>query len=192
MSGQKSEHKSIGPQREQEGEAALPHQESPVADAKVQELTELLQRTQANFENYRKQIEKRMEEMQSLAAKEIIFKLLPLIDHFQLALQNTGHQQEFVKGVELVYAELTGVLEEEGVAPLETVGQRFDPYYHEALIRVESEKPENSIIEEFQRGFTLHGQVLRHAKVKVSAGKQNHPKTKEQALGKTEETKNGK
>ncbi|HIG93486.1 TPA: nucleotide exchange factor GrpE [Candidatus Woesearchaeota archaeon] len=144
------------------------HIETPTP---LQEMTELLQRTQANFENYRKQTEKRVEEMKLLAARDIIRQLLPIIDNFQLALKNGSASAEFVKGMELIYAQLLGTLEENGIKTIHSEHQQFDPYLHEPLLRADSELPENSIIEEFQQGFTFHGQVLRHAKVKISSGK---------------------
>ena len=136
------------------------------------EMTELLKRTQANFENYRKQQEKRIEEIKSLAAKEIILQVIPVLDNFDLALKNSSiNPQEFIKGVELIYSQLLEVLENNGVKPILTENQTFDPFYHEALMRVDSEFPVNTILEEWQKGFTLHNKVIRHAKVKISVGK---------------------
>lgn len=140
---------------------------------KIVELTDLLQRVQANFENYRKQQEKRFEEIQQMAAKGTILPLLPLLDNFELALKNTGNHEEFVKGIELIYSQLTNLLESLGIKKIIIENQKFDPYYHEALLKVESEFPEGTILEEFQKGFTLHDKVIRHAKVKVSAGKKS-------------------
>ena len=136
----------------------------------LSEMTDLLKRTQANFENYRKQMEKRIEELREMAAKDILLEIIPIIDHFELALKNTANHQDFVQGVELIYAQFAGVLEKYDVTIMDTAGKIFDPHYHEALLKVESEKPENTILEEFQKGFLLHGKVIRHAKVKISAG----------------------
>jgi len=143
---------------------------------KVTELIDLLQRTQANFENYRKQTEKRVEEIQQLAAKDLILQLLPIIDNFELALKNVDQSipSEFVQGIELIYSQLFQILEERGIKLILTTNQQFNPYLHEALMKVPSEFPENTILEEFQKGFTLNGTVIRHAKVKISAGKNNN------------------
>ena len=139
-------------------------------DAK--EIKELLQRTQANFENYRKQTDKRIEEIHQNAARNIIVELLPVLDNFELALQNAeANLEEFKKGVELIYAQFNTLLQDNHVTPITTDNKMFDPYYHEALMKVESDQPENRIIEEFQKGFMLHNTVIRAAKVKVSAGK---------------------
>ena len=137
----------------------------------AQELTDLLQRTQANFENYRKQTEKRINEIKEMAARTVILQLLPITGHLELALKNSVNLQEsFKEGIELVYGQLKQVLENNQVRPLETFGKSFDPYFHEALLKVESEEPEGIIIEEFQKGFLLRGEVIRHAKVKISSG----------------------
>lgn len=184
---------------------------------KVSELTGLLQRVQADFENYRKQVERRMGEMKETAAQNFIRQLLPIIDNFALALKNMElkktepkitefqekkeegewgekqgekqkekqrekpeekeedkqkeRQEELIRGLKLIHTQITSLLKDNGIKEMETEGKPFDPYFHEALMKVESEQPENIIIEEFQKGFTLHGRVLRHAKVKVSAGK---------------------
>lgn len=139
---------------------------------KLQQMTELVQRTQASFENYRKQTEKRVSEMQQFASKEIIIQLLPIIDNFSLALKNTENtDSNFVQGVELIYSQLNKLLEDNGIKTIETENKMFDPYVHEALMKVESDLPENTVIEELQKGFMLNDQVIRNAKVKISAGK---------------------
>ncbi len=134
------------------------------------EMKDLLQRTQANFENYRKQVEKRVEEIRDLAAKDVILQLLPVLDNLELALKSADKNLvEFRKGIELIYSQLFSILENQGVKVIEA--KKFDPYLHEPLLKVESEAPENSILEEFQKGFMLNNRVIRHAKVKLSAGK---------------------
>ncbi len=137
----------------------------------VAEMKELLQRTQANFENYRKQNEKRMVELEKFAARRIILDILPIMDNLQLALRNAPQNEEFVKGVELIYQQLLALLDKYEIKIMETVGKKYDPYYHEALLKIPSEESEGIIIEEFQKGYILHGSVLRHARVKISAGK---------------------
>ncbi|MBS3139535.1 nucleotide exchange factor GrpE [Candidatus Woesearchaeota archaeon] len=154
------------------------YQESTVkAEVKKEELSalelkELLQRTQANFENYRKQAEKRIMEIKEMASRNIILQLLPVLDHFELAFKNNDHLgKAFQEGIELIYVQLNTLLENHEVKAIECLDQKFDPYLHEALLKVESEQPEGMILEEFQKGFTLHGEVIRHAKVKISSGK---------------------
>jgi len=148
-------------------------------DKQIKELTELVQRTQANFENYRKQTEKRIDEIKEQAAKEIITQLLPIVDNFDLALKNKvdiDNIEEFINGIKLIKSLLDKLLKENAVKTINTRGEFFDPYFHEALMKVEADLPENKIIEELQRGFTLQGKVIRHAKVKISAGKTQEEK----------------
>lgn len=143
-------------------------------DQELQDLTDLLKRTQANFENYRKQTEKRIEEYQQFATKDLLLKLLPLLDNFDLALKASSSSVEDLKhGIELIYSQLFQLLEDQGVQLIKTEKQKFDPYQHEALMKEVSDKPEGIIIEELQKGFTLNGKVIRHAKVKISSGKKN-------------------
>lgn len=139
-------------------------------EERIKELIDLLQRTQANFENYRKQQEKRIEEIQSLANKNLILQLLPILDNFELALKNADRSQDFAQGIKLVYSELFNLLENQGLKKIETENQSFNPYFHEALLKIDSDQPENLVLEEFQKGFMLHNQVIRHAKVKISSG----------------------
>ena len=135
---------------------------------------ELLQRTQANFENYRKQQEKRIEEIRNFSAKDMVLQILPIIDNFELALKNTNcEKNEFIQGVELIYSQLYEILERNDVKLIVTKHKAFDPYYHEALMKIDSALPENTILEELQKGFTLHDKVIRHSKVKISSGKKS-------------------
>ena len=140
----------------------------------LMEMTDLLKRTQANFENYRKQTEKRVEDIRLMASRNIISQLLPVIDNFELAIKsgsNNVQNNELVKGIELIYSQFFTILEDNGVKAIESEGKKFDPYLHEALIKVESMLPENVVVEELQKGFTLNNVVIRHAKVKLSSGK---------------------
>lgn len=158
--------------KEAKTEKNEPKQET-VSETKneLQELTELLQRVQANFENYRKQAEKRFEEFQQFSNKEIILQLLEIIDNFELALKNSKNcdKENFIKGMELIYSQLNNVLENQGLKPIQTENQKFDPYLHEALIKEKSDLPENTVLEEFQKGYILNGKVIRHAKIKLSS-----------------------
>lgn len=147
----------------------------------VEELTELLKRTQANFENYRKQMQTYLEDMKKMSAKDLIMQLLPVIDNFELALKSATMKsadqaqgnQEFIHGMKLIHSQLLQLLQLNNVSAMETKDKSFDPYLHEALMKVASDMPENKIMEEFQKGFMMHGKVLRHAKVKISAGPTN-------------------
>ena len=152
-------------------EKAAPEQKTEPALTKEEELTELLKRTQANFENYRKQVEKRIEDYQQFATKDLLLQLLPLLDNFELALKTSAQNvDDLKKGIEMIYAQLFQMLESQGLELIPCCG-KFDPYLHEALMKEESDKPEGTILEELQKGFTLNGKVIRHAKVKISTHK---------------------
>jgi molecular chaperone GrpE len=138
-------------------------------EQQLAEMTELLKRTQANFENYRKQVEKRMEEFQQFATKDLLLQLLPIVDNFELALKTSASSvEDLKKGIEMVYSQLFSLLENQGLQPIPC--EKFDPLLHEALMKEPSSQPENTILEELQKGFILNGKVIRHAKVKISSG----------------------
>ena len=146
-------------------------QDQPKADP-LMEMKCLLQRKQAELENYRKQTEKRVGDLQLMASRDVISQILPVMDNFELALKNvSGEKNDFVKGVELIYSQLFSFLESNNIQAMVTEKKEFDPYFHEALMKVDSDLPENMILEELQKGFMLNDRVLRHAKVKISSGK---------------------
>jgi len=136
-------------------------------DKKITELTESLQRLQAEFENYKKYVEKSKSEFVKYAKAEIIEKLLPLLDSFEMALKNTADKEKFVKGIELIYSQLYSLLEKEGLKKIKAEG-KLDPHYHEVLMKEKSDKEEDTILEELQKGYMLGDKVLRYTKVKVS------------------------
>lgn len=137
-------------------------------EQRIKELTDTLQRLQAEFENYKKRAEKQGEELGKYLKADLIARLLPTLDSFEMALKNTSDKEKFIKGVELIFAQLYSLLESEGIRPIKAVGEQFDPYRHEVLMKQESDKEEDIILEELQKGYMLNDKVLRHSKVKVS------------------------
>lgn len=141
-------------------------------DEKIEELTDQLRRQMAEFDNYRKRTDKEKASMYIIGAKEIVEKLLPVVDSFERGLATaTGEQLEdpFVDGMNKVYKQLITSLEELGVKPIEAVGTEFNPDYHNAVMHVEDEEVgENIIVEEFQKGYTYKDFVVRHSMVKVA------------------------
>ena len=135
---------------------------------KIEELTDTLKRLQAEFENYKKWNAKEKTEFVKYAHADIVEKILPVLDSFEIALKNTGDKEKFVDGVKIIYAQLHSILEAEGLKPIKAAGEKFDPYRHEVLMKEESEKPEETILEEFQKGYMLNNRVIRHSKVKIS------------------------
>jgi len=138
--------------------------------AELADYKDHLQRLQAEFDNYRKRIEKEKEEYCKFASHEIILKLLIILDSFELALKNTDKKEDFIKGIELIYSQFYSLLEKEGIRKIEALNKKFDPNYHEILLAEASEKEENTILEELQKGYMLNNKVLRYSKVKISKG----------------------
>jgi len=137
---------------------------------KLAETTSLLQRVQADFENYKKRVDEEKKEYALYVKAKLLQNLLSIIDTFEIALKNTESKEEFVKGIQLIYSQMLDLLKNEGVSPINTIDKHFDPRYHEALAQEErsgDEKDDCRILEELQKGYTIHGRVLRSAKVKI-------------------------
>ena len=135
---------------------------------KIEELTDTLKRLAAEFENFKKRTEKEKTEFVKYAHADIIANILPVLDSFELAFKNTNDKDKFIDGMKIVYAQLYSTLEAEGLKPIKAAGEKFDPYKHEVLMKEESDKPEDTILEEFQKGYMLSDGVIRHSKVKIS------------------------
>ena len=162
------EHPKETPKQENDNEFEILKKELEQKDKTIGELTDTLQRLQAEFENYRKRIEKEKSEFVKYSHADVIAKILPVLDSFEMALKHTNEPQKFINGMKLIYAQLHSALEAEGLRPIKTDGEKFDPYKHEVLMKEESEKPEGTILEEFQKGYMLNDKILRFSKVKIS------------------------
>lgn len=129
-----------------------------------------LARVQADYENFRRRTRQEKEEFYKYASEQLIVALLPVLDNFGRALAAKGQSIEnFKSGVEMIYRQLQDVLQAEGLASVPAVGEQFDPVKHEAVMQAESdEHPDNTVIEEFQRGYYLKEKVIRPAMVKVA------------------------
>ena len=141
-------------------------------DQKIEELTDQYRRTLAEFENYRKRTEKEKSAMFEVGAKNIIEKLLPVIDSFERGLATVSEEQKtepFVEGMDKIYKQLVKQLEDAGVKEIEAMDKEFDPNLHNAVMHVEDENVgENIIVEVFQKGYTYRDSVVRHSMVKVA------------------------
>ena len=141
-------------------------------DEKIEELTDKLTRQMAEFDNFRKRTEKEKSQMYEVGAKDIIEKILPVVDNFERGLDAVKEEEKedpFVQGMEKVYKHLLTTLEGIEVKPIEAVGQPFDPNFHNAVMHVEDENfGENIVAEEFQKGYTYRDSVVRHSMVKVA------------------------
>lgn len=137
-------------------------------DQKIEELTDRLQRSMAEFDNFRKRTEKEKASMYIIGAKEIIEKILPVVDNFERGLDTAREGDSFADGMQMIYKQLMTTLEELGVKAIEAVGQPFDPNFHNAVMHVDDpEQGENLVIEEFQKGYLYKDFVVRHSMVKV-------------------------
>lgn len=138
----------------------------------VEEGKERLLRAQADFDNFRRRTLKEKEELAQYAAMKLIGELLPVTDNMDRALAASKANQDFeslAKGVDMIFRQFSQVLENEGLKPMNAVGQPFNPEFHQAIMQVESEEHEEGIVvEEVQKGYMLKEKVLRPAMVKVS------------------------
>ena len=136
-------------------------------------------RTLAEFENAKKRLSREKEEFTRYAAETMVRELLPIVDSLDQALVAVDKQadpQAVIKGVHLIYRQLLGLLDREGVKRIPTVGEPFDPHKHEAVAQVDAQDgvADDTIIEEVQVGYTLHGKVIRPAMVKVAKASATH------------------
>ena len=141
-------------------------------DEKIEELTDRLTRQMAEFDNFRKRTEKEKSQMYEIGAKDIIEKILPVVDNFERGLDAVSEEKKedpFIQGMEKVYKQFMTVLESVEVKPIEALGNQFDPNFHNAVMHVEDENfGENEVAEEFQKGYMYRDSVVRHSMVKVA------------------------
>lgn len=140
-------------------------------DEKIEELTDRVKRQMAEFENFRKRTEKEKAGMYAVGAKDVIEKILPVVDNFERGLATVPEESKedpFVDGMNRIYKQLMTELENIGVKPIEAVGQEFDPNLHNAVMQVESDEYESGVVaQELQKGYTYHDMVVRHSMVGV-------------------------
>jgi len=145
--------------------------EAAAKDLKIEELSDRLVRTMAEFDNFRKRSEKEKSQMFDMGAKNVIEKLLPIIDNFERGLGAITEEEKegaFAKGIEMIYKQLITALEEIGVKPIDAVGKEFDPNLHNAVMHGEDETlGANIISDEFQKGYLYKDIVVRYSMVKV-------------------------
>lgn len=130
------------------------------------------QRLMAEFENMRKRTEKESSRMYDVGAKEVLEKLLPIVDNFERAQLTVTEEQKddpFVQGVDKIYRQMMGYLESVKVAPMNAEGKEFDPDLHNAVMHIDDDSyDENVVVEELQKGYMYKDEVLRHSMVKVA------------------------
>jgi len=134
-------------------------------------LHDRLLRTAAEFDNYRKRVDRERRELSEFAAADVILELLPIIDNFERALQAPAppEAENFRTGIEIIHRQMLDVLRKRGVKPIEALGTDFDPNFHQAVIHEPSaEHREGQVMQELQRGYMLGERLLRPAMVKVA------------------------
>ena len=138
---------------------------------KVTALEDRVLRQMAEFENFRKRTTKEKEQMFSMGEKNVIEKMLPVVDNFERGLAAIPEEEKggaLASGMEMIYKQLYKQLEDLGVKPIEAVGKEFDPNFHNAVMQVESEEYESGVVaQEFQKGYKYHDTVIRYSMVGV-------------------------
>lgn len=141
-------------------------------DAQIEELQDRLKRQMAEFDNFRKRTEKEKAAMYEIGAKDIIEKILPVLDNFERGLAAVPEDEKgssFAEGIEKIYKQFVKTLEDAGVETIEAVGQQFDPNLHNAVMHVEDENlGENVVAVELQKGYTYKDSIVRHSMVQVA------------------------
>jgi len=140
--------------------------------AKSEECFDKLLRIQADFDNYKKRLEREKSEFIKFANAEILCEILKILDDFERAVEAGKKKHDFDvlhKGVELIWIDFKEFLKQKGLKEIEAKGKPFDPHEHEAMMQEETEEhPENYVVEEFQKGYKLNDRIIRPAKVKVA------------------------
>ena len=144
---------------------------------KFKELNDKYLRLAAEFDNYKRLIQRDQRDQIRFGNEQLLKELLPVVDNLERAIkasQEGGSSDVLIQGVELTLKQLTGALSRFHVTPIQTIGQLFNPATHQSVTSVASKKvPEQHVVDEFQRGYLLHDRILRAAMVSVSAGQAN-------------------
>ena len=138
---------------------------------KIDSLEDRVKRQMAEFDNFRKRTDKEKQQMFSMGERNVIEKMLPIVDNFERGLAAVPEEEKtsaLASGMEMVYRQLVKQLEDLGVTPIEAVGQEFDPNLHNAVMQVESEEdPSGTVAQELQKGYKYHDAVIRYSMVAV-------------------------
>lgn len=155
-------------EEKEEGKAA----KKDPKDAQIEDLQDRLKRQMAEFDNFRKRTEKEKSTMYEIGAKDIIEKILPVLDNFERGMATMPEDVKgtpFADGVEKIYKQFVKILEDAGVEAIEAVGQQFDPNLHNAVMHIDDEQfGENVISQELLKGYKYRGSVVRHSMVQVA------------------------
>ncbi|MBQ6376647.1 MAG: nucleotide exchange factor GrpE [Lachnospiraceae bacterium] len=141
-------------------------------DAEIADLTDRYKRTMAEYENYRKRTEKEKEDIYSFAVRDVCSKLLPVLDNLERGVASVPEESKedpIAQGMDKICKQFIKALSDAGIEPIEAVGKPFDTNFHNAVMHVDDDSlGENTVAEEFQKGYTYRGTVIRHSMVKVA------------------------
>ena len=141
-------------------------------DQKIEELEDKVKRQLAEFENFRNRTEKEKSRMYEFGARDVIEKMLPVVDNFERGLASIPEEEKggpVASGMEMIYKQMMTTLEGLGVTPIDALNKPFDPNFHNAVMHVEDEEVEEStVVEEFQKGYIYKEHVIRYSMVKVA------------------------
>lgn len=174
MTDKKRHHEEPLPVVETPPEASVEASVEAEVVAEAADYLDDLRRLKAEFENYRKRVLKEQTAIVEYATQQMVERLLPVLDNFELALMHADQTRDYEKlihGVELVFSDLLEILKKEGLHRMEASGVAFDPERHEAVMRADEEEGEHVVVEVFRPGYELKGRVIRPAMVKVGAKK---------------------
>ena len=165
------ESKNAGGEEKKEKKGFFGKKKDP-RDAQIEELTDRLKRSMAEFDNFRKRTDKEKSVMYEIGAKDVIEKILPVVDNFERglsAIPDDAKGTPFADGMEKIYKQLIKTLDDLGVKPIEAVGKEFDPSFHNAVMHVEDESlGANIVAAELQKGYMYRETVIRHSMVQVA------------------------
>ena len=166
----KAEQDSIKETAEQAAEVML-QAEIDKKDAELQEVNDRLMRLRADFDNFRRRTRQEKEELSAVVLQNFMTELLPLVDNFERALAAETADADLLRdGIVRVYNQFAAVLQKNGLEPIKAVGEKFDPNFHQAVMRVEdTTKEDNTVVEELQKGYIVQARVIRPSMVKVIA-----------------------
>ncbi|MCD4798866.1 MAG: nucleotide exchange factor GrpE [Methanosarcinales archaeon] len=137
-----------------------------------------LQRLQAEFDNYKKRVDREKAELIKYASAELVSELIDIMENLErgvVSAKGSDDIDSIVKGMEMVSTQLKDILGSRGLKPIEAVGKKFDPHYHEAMMMTPTDEyPYNTVIEEFQQGYMIKDKVIRYSRVRVSVNENNN------------------
>lgn len=157
-----------------EQEMVRMQQELETARAENAAAADMMLRLAAEMDNYKKRVDKDRQSLIKYGCQGVVQELLPILDNFERAIESANESKDFdsfLEGVEMIFKQMSDALERKGISRIDAVGAVFDPNVHEAVVQVASEEhPENTVVEELQKGYMLHDRIIRPAMVTVSKG----------------------